>query len=305
METFAPLPSLIALRAFEAAARLGSFQAAAQTLHLTPSAVSHQIRSLETDFGQPLFLRRHRRVELTDAGRRLQGHVARGFEELRRGVAALRHDRRASLVRVSSAGAFATAFLAHRIDAFEAQNPGLELRLELSQSVVDFELEPVDIGIRLGFAAAPNLFSEVVVPIVAAPVCTPALAARLGRLEDLAEATRISISQDPRGWRAWYRAVGLTEAPGGRDLWFDNLMTALQAAVDGVGVVLAPLPLVAHHIAAGRLTAPFPQTVRSKQAYRLVCRRGEETLPKIDRFRRWLKRELAEAAASSRPPAVA
>lgn len=301
METPAPLPSLIALRAFEAAARLGSFQAASQALRLTPSAVSHQIRSLELDFGQPLFLRRHRRVELTEAGHRLQGHVARGFDELRRGAAALRQDRRATLVRVSSAGAFATAYLAHRIDAFETQNPGLEMRLELSQSMVDFEVEPVDVGIRLGFTASPSLFSEVVLPIVGAPVCTPAVAARLITLEDLHEVTRISISQDPKGWRAWYRAVGQADAPDGRDLWFDNLMTALQAAVDGVGVVLAPLPLVAHHIAAGRLVAPFPQVVRSKQAYRLVCRRGEENLPKIDRFRRWLKRELADAAAASSP----
>ncbi|MES2342705.1 MAG: LysR substrate-binding domain-containing protein [Pseudomonadota bacterium] len=302
METPAPLPSLIALRAFEAAARLGSFQGAAEVLHLTPSAVSHQIRSLEVDFGQPLFLRRHRRVELTEAGRRLQVHVARGFDELRRGAAALRQDRRAATLRVSSAGAFATAYLAHRLEAFEAQNPGLQMRLELSQTMVDFEMEPVDVGIRLGFAAAPGLFSEVVLPIVAAPVCAPPLAARLSRLEDLADLTRISISQDPKGWRAWYRAVGLAEAPEGRDLWFDNLMTALQAGVDGVGVVLAPLPLVAHHLTAGRLVTPFPQTVRSKQAYRLVCRRGEETLPKIERFRRWLKRELAEAVVTSSPP---
>lgn len=289
------LPSLSALRAFEAAAREGSFQAAAESLRLTPSAVSHQIRSLELDFGQPLFQRRHRKVELTDAGRTLQAYVTRGFDELRRGAAALRQDRRATVLRVSAAGAFATAFLAHRIGDFEARHPGLEVRLELSQALVDFDLEPIDVGIRLGFAAPPNLFSEQVLPITAGPVCTPELAAKLTSVDDLASSTRISITQDPKGWRAWFRAAGRPDAPAGREVWFDNLMTALQAAVDGVGVVQAPLPLVAHHLQSGRLVAPFDVTMRSKQAYRLVCRRGEEDLPKVARFRRWLKAELVSA----------
>lgn len=289
------LPSLSALRAFEAAAREGSFQAAAESLRLTPSAVSHQIRSLELDFGQPLFLRRHRKVELTEAGRTLQAYVTRGFDELRRGAAALRQDRRATVLRVSAAGAFATAFLAHRIGDFEARYPGLEVRLELSQALVDFDLEPIDVGIRLGFAAPPNLFSEQVLPITAGPVCTPELAGKLKGVDDLASVTRISITQDPKGWRAWFRAAGRADAPGGREVWFDNLMTALQAAVDGVGVVQAPLPLVAHHLQSGRLVAPFEVSMRSKQAYRLVCRRGEEDLPKVARFRRWLKTELEAA----------
>jgi LysR family glycine cleavage system transcriptional activator len=294
MEARTNLPSLSALRAFEAAAREGSFQAAAEALRLTPSAVSHQIRSLELDFGQPLFLRHHRRVELTEAGRLLQTYVARGFDELRRGAAALRQDRRAALLRVSAAGAFATAFLAHRVSEFEQRWPGLEVRLELSQSLVDFDIEPIDVGIRLGYAAPPNLFSEVILPITAGPVCTPALAEKLAAPADIAQITRISITQDPRGWRAWFRAAGLADAPVGREVWFDNLLTALQAAVEGVGIVQAPLPLVAHHLQAGRLVAPFDIAMRSKQAYRLVCRRGEEELPKIARFRRWLKAELAE-----------
>ena len=291
------MPSLSALRAFEAAARVGSFQGAAEALRLTPSAVSHQIRLLELEFGQPLFLRRHRRVELTEAGRTLQTYVTRGFDELRRGAAALRQDRRAATLRVSAAGAFAATFLAPRIVDFEHRHPGLILRLELNQSLVDFDVDSVDVGIRLGFAVAPNLFSEVVLAFSAGPVCTPLVAEGLKTTDDLAAAPRISISQDPRGWRAWFRAAGHGEATEGREVWHDNLLTAIQAAVDGVGVVLAPLPLVAHHVQAGRLVRPFPTTVRSKQSYRLVCRRGEEDLPKIARFRKWLKRELADAAA--------
>ena len=262
MEVRTTLPSLSALRAFEAAAREGSFQGAAEALRLTPSAVSHQIRSLELDFGQPLFLRHHRRVELTEAGRLLQTYVARGFDELRRGAAALRQDRRAALLRVSAAGAFATAFLAHRVSEFEQRWPGLEVRLELSQSLVDFDIEPIDVGIRLGYAAPPNLFSEVVLPITAGPVCTPDMAERLKTIDDIAGLTRISITQDPRGWRAWFRAAGRADAPEGREVWFDNLLTALQAAVDGIGIVQAPLPLVAHHLQAGRLVAPVDITMR-------------------------------------------
>lgn len=296
MDQAPSLPPLSALRAFDAAAREGSFQAAAHLLRLTPSAVSHQIRALELEFGQPLFLRRHRKVELTEAGRTLQAYVARGFDELRRGAAALRQDRQAGLLRVSAVPAFATAFLTYRIGAFEALNPGLQLRLEVSQAMADFELEPVDIGIRLGIAAAPNLYSELILPITAAPVCTPDIAARLAAPADLAEVTRICISQDPRGWLAWFRAQEV-EPPAGRELWFDSLGAGLHAAGEGVGVVLAPLPLMAQALKAGRLVRPFAAAVRSKMAYRLVCRRGEEDLPKIARFRRWLKRELAEATA--------
>lgn len=297
------LPSLIALKAFEAAARQGSFQAAAQELHLTPSAVSHQVRGLELEFGQPLFARKHRKVELTEAGRTLETYVARGFEELRRGAAALRQDRRASVLRVSAAPAFAAAFLTHRIEAFEQQHRGLELRLEVSHAVADLDVEAIDVAVRLGVGAPSDLFSELLIPIVAGPVCAPALAARLRTPADLAQTTRLCISQDPRGWRPWLKAAGLDEeAAPGRELWFETLNVAIQGALDGLGVALAPLTLTAQHVAAGRLAAPFPQTVRSKFDYRLVCRRGEEDLPKVARFRRWLAAELAPLSREGAAP---
>lgn len=292
------LPSLVALKAFEAAARLGSFQAAAQVLHLTPSAVSHQIRGLEVDFGQPLFTRKHRKVELTEAGRTLQAYVTRGFDELRRGTAALRQDRQANVLRVSAAPAFAAAFLTHRIDAFERAHRGLELRLEVSHAVVDLDAGGIDAAVRLVTAAPADLHSELLLPIVAGPVCTPELAARLASPADLHQVTRLCISQDPRGWRPWLRAAGLAEDPGpGRELWFETLNVAIQGALEGLGVALAPLTLTAHHIQTGRLVAPFAETVRSRFEYRLVCRRGEAALPKIARFRRWLAAELAPVAA--------
>jgi LysR family glycine cleavage system transcriptional activator len=292
------LPSLAALKAFDAAARLGSFQQAAQALHLTPSAVSHQIRGLELEFGQPLFSRRHRKVELTEAGRTLQAYVARGFEELRRGAAALRQDRRPNVLRISAAPAFAAAFLTHRIEAFEAAHKGMELRLEVSHAVVDLGVEAIDAAVRLLTAPPADLHSELLIPIVAGPVCTPELAARLKTPADLAQATRLCISQDPRGWRPWLRAAGLDEdVPPGRELWFETLNVAIQGALDGLGVALAPLTLTAQHVQAGRLATPFRQTVRSRFEYRLVCRRGEAELPKIARFRRWLTSELSPFAA--------
>lgn len=289
------MPPLNALKAFEAAARLGSFRAAAQELNLTPSAVSHRIRGLEAEFGQPLFVRRHRRVELTEAGRRLEGYVSRGFEELRRGAAALRGDRRANVLKVSAAPAFASAFLAHRIDDFEQKNPGLELRLDISHALVDLEVDSCDLLVRLGVFAPPDVHSEVIMPIVAAPVCAPDLAARLGRISDLSGVTRLAVSQDPRGWNAWFRAAGV-EPPAGREVWFETLNVAIQGAIDGLGVALAPLTLATPHIQAGRLAAPFQETVASRHAYRLICRKGEADMPKIVRFRRWLKAELSRAA---------
>lgn len=288
-----PLPSLTALKAFEVAARQGSFQSAAKFLHLTPSAVSHQIRSLEKELGQPLFVRGHRKVELTEAGRTLELFVARGFEELRRGATALRQDRPAHVLRVTAAPAFASTYLTHRIEAFEAANAGFELRLDITHASADLDLEPIDVAIHLGRTPPPGRHSDLLTPVMAAPVCAPAMAERLRTPADLREAMRLCVEEDPRGWRAWLRTVDMDGEEPGEELWLNSLSTAIESAIDGRGLALAPLTLVAQHVQDGRLVIPFPQTVRSRFNYRLVCRSGEENLPKIARFREWLKAETA------------
>lgn len=295
MVTPLPLPPLEQFRAFEAAARLGSFQAAARAIHLTPSAISHRIRSLETFYGVALFVRGHRRVELTEAGRALQASVARAFLELQRGAAALRQARDPSILKVTAAPAFANAFLTRRIQAFESATPGLELQLEASATVVDLEASGADVAVRLSAERPADVDAERILPLVAGPVCTPALATVLRR-EGWPGVTRLRLRLDPKGWDAWFARAGVDGAPG-RELWCDSLNDAMQAALEGAGVALAPLALATPHLRTGRLEAPCAETVRSKLSYWLVSRHGEARTGKVARFRRWLKAELAEAEA--------
>ncbi|MFZ5718305.1 MAG: LysR substrate-binding domain-containing protein [Pseudomonadota bacterium] len=286
-----PLPPLAALEAFEAAARLGSFQAAAHEMRLTPSAVSHRIRALEAHLGQALFVRGHRRVELTHAGRTLQDHVGRAFLELRQGTAALRRRRPAGVLRVSAAPAFANAFLTRRVAAFEQANRPLELRIEASNAVVDLDAAGVDVAIRLSAARPSGADKDPLLQLVAAPVCSPAQAEGL-REGGWDQATRLCLRLDPRGWRPWLRAAGL-EPECGRELWYDSLNDSIQGALAGVGVALAPLALVAGALERGQLVAASDLTVESKLRYWFVCRRTEAQDSKIARFRRWLKAEIA------------
>lgn len=286
------LPSLSTLRVFEAAARTGSFRAAASALHLTPSAVSHSVRSLEFELGRELFVRRSRRLELTEAGKTLHGYVARAFVELRRGRAAVRQNRPTNILSVASVPTFAATFLTRRIEDFERRHSGIQLRLELTHALSDFEVEPADVAIWLGEKLPSGLFSEILFPLVSAPVCAPQIARRIKTPADLAGVTRISIAQYPEGWDVWFRAASAGKVQASREVKFDVPATALLAALDGTGVVMAPLAIVAHHLEAGRLVMPFPDVFKSRLSYRLVCRKGEENLAKIGRFRQWLRAEI-------------
>jgi len=297
MDPAQPLPSLELLRAFEAAARLGSFQAAARAIHLTPSAVSHRIRALEARLGHALFVRGHRRIELTEPGRLLQAHVAAAFLELQRGVAALRSARDPAVLKVSAAPAFANAFLIPRLTAFEAMNPGLELHLEASATIADLDSAGLDAAIRLSAAPPAGLDAERLMRLVAGPVAIPAMAERL-RTVGWAGVTRLCLRLDPRGWRPWFTAAGIGN-PLGRELWYDSLNDAVQAGLEGAGVVLAPLSLAAPYLRTGRLEALSEVTVTSRLSYWLVCRPGEARAGKIARFRRWMKAALAEAVVSA------
>jgi len=237
-------------------------------------------------------------VELTEAGRSLQAFVARGFAELRKGSAALRRDTRSGILRVNSVPIFATAFLASRIEDFEAKNCGLRIKLELTHFRAGFDTESADVVICIGAKVPMGTFSEPLLPLISAPVCTPALASRLSTVEDLSKVTRISTAQYPGGWEAWLRIASAGNVEARRELTFDAPNSALLAALDGTGVALAPLQLVTRHLDAGTLVMPFPVTFRSRHGYRLACRKGEEEIQKIVRFRRWLKGEIKDCRRS-------
>jgi DNA-binding transcriptional LysR family regulator len=283
-----------ALRSFEAAARLRSFQAAADELHQTPSAISHQIRRLETDLGQALFVRTHRKVELTAAGQTLQGYVARGFAEFARGVRAISNTTRASELRVSVAPTFAAAYLTPRLEQFERANPALQLRLDMSQNLINLDHGDFDAVIRMSVRPPPGVFAETVSKVRVTPACAPAIGARLRSVANLKQFTRIIISQAPDSWARWHRAFGREDQKPRREVHFDPMTAGLQAAIDGVGVMIAPVDVIRKHVEDGRLVLPFDEIYETTSVYRFLCRKGDETLPKIVKFRSWLHRAVRD-----------
>jgi LysR family glycine cleavage system transcriptional activator len=287
------LPPLPALRAFEAVARLKSVRDAAQELGLTPSAVSHQLRNLEDHLGVVLFNRGNQTIELTDTGAEFAAYAERGFRELRQGVAALRSNSDSSVLRVSVTPLFAMEILMPAMPDFERACPDLELRLDVGESVADFDTESLDVAIRIGEEPPNAFYFETMLDVCWAPVCSPRLmkgSNPLRQITDLGSHVLIESNEltDRSPWEVWLTQAGLAELKPAKQLRFDTFLATLQAAESGVGVIVAPLQVVARHLAEGRLVMPFSLAVPSPWPYRFVCRRGQERQPKLDRFRRWL-----------------
>jgi LysR family glycine cleavage system transcriptional activator len=298
------LPPLTSLRAFEAAARLRSFTKAATELHVTPAAISHQIRGLEKHLGVRLFRRKGRQIELTEQGEIAAGHFREAFERLGRGVSALRAREREGVLILNTTPAFATRWLVPRLGRLARKFPGIELRVRTGRSVVDFDSEDVDAAIRFGRGAldrvaADRLFSEYITP-----VAVPSLLREhaLRRPGDLAH---VPLIQDdsmrragrPPSWDEWCRAAGEATFDTSHGVHFDDGHLVLQAAAAGQGVALGRLAYAAEEIAAGVLQMPFRQVIELDLDYYLLipeARRGE---PTIAAFRRWL---LAEARGFQR-----
>jgi len=298
----APLPSLNGLRAFEAAARLGSFTAAAAELHVTQTAISHQIRRLEEQVGLPLFRRLGRAIEPTAAGRELLPAVRLAFDELRRAAERLRRQRLSDrrTLTVSTLPSFAATWLVPRLSGFQARHPDIDVRITTSAHAVDFARDEVDVAVRFGHGhwagtTAIRLFSEEVFP-----VCSPALATPerpLDRPEDLQHHTLLHTLPWQDDWRLWLTAAGVEGVDPMRGATFDVATNAMRAAAEGMGVAIGRTRLAEADLASGRLVAPFAIRLPMQAAYYVVFPAERGGAPEVAAFRDWLL-ERAE------PPAV-
>lgn len=288
------LPALSALRAFEAAARLGSFQRAAEEINLTPSAVSYQVRNLEAHLRQALFIRQHRKVVLTEAGLNLSAHASLAFRELERGVAAVQLKRDPHVLRVTAAPAFANAFLTHGVDDFELSAQGVQLQLVVAHSVMDFAADALDVAVRFAPEPPKGLHAEDLMAVAHTAVCTPEIAATLCHGPDaLASVTGIYVREHADGWPDWLAGAGLTKPL--RELHVETMNVGIQSALDGLGVALAPRAIVAEHLRRGRLVAPFNHDLISRNHYWLVSRESEKDSAKVRTFTRWLRGRVQAA----------
>ncbi|SIN74480.1 transcriptional regulator GcvA [Vannielia litorea] len=294
----AALPPLTALRAFEAAARHLSFARAAEELHVTPQALSLQIKSLEEHLGAPVFRRLNRAVELTEAGRALVPGAREGFSALTRGWAAARRATDPARLTVTAGPAFTAKWLAPRLPDFARAHPDIELNFSASLRRMDFETDGIDLAIRFSDRDDPGLFNTCLCDEWAAPMMSPALAAAHPTPESLVTAPLVHTDNYPFGpdtldWPRYFRAAGLTPpAPGGPR--FSHADHATDAAVSGTGVVLGRWSIAQGDLASGALVAPYPLAIRLPHRYRLLCRSGEETRPQIAAFLAWILARIAD-----------
>lgn len=250
------IASLPGLRIFEAAARLGSFRAAAEELHLSPSAISHAISKLEKDLGISLFERNTRKVTLTLAGQTLLGHASNAFEELRRGIELISSNK-AHLLRVHCAPSFAAQVLSARLPDFLRSNPGVEVRVAASTNYARFVDGFFDVDIVYGEPS--NREDLIVIPLgeeVVSPLCSPAIAERLTSPRDLARVPLIRSDLKRIQWIDWFELNNLGPPPPPA-MSFDRSFLAVDAAANGLGVALESNTLARRELESGRLVSPF------------------------------------------------
>jgi LysR family glycine cleavage system transcriptional activator len=298
------LPPLGAVRAFEATVRLGSASAAAEELHVTHGAVSQQLRSLEEWFGAPLFERRGKRLVATPAGERFAEAANAGFTTVGVAAASLLRRQNSRKLTITTMPSFAARWLAPRIGRFIEAEPGVELNLIATEELQDLVREDIDIAIRFGQGNYPGLSSELLLSDRLLVAANPRY--RGGRLpkrpEDLLDCDLLAggisggglVAACGEEWEDWFRLAGIKGPLPKVGLQYNDSSLAVQAAVDGIGIVLTRASLSRQDLEAGRLVKLFDIEVPMAQAYWLVTRPDAPRTPLLDRFCAWLHREAAQ-----------
>lgn len=297
------LPSLNALRTFEAAARHGSFKAAAQELCVSHSAVSHQIKLLETELRIELFIRKPRSVELTRAGRAYYPVLRDAFERLAAGTDLLTGVVTHAPVTVQLYSTFAIRWLIPRLPALHREHPQLKVRLHTSQSDVDFEHDDVDLCIMIGGPSRSGLRCDHLFSSRVFPVCSPAFMAEHGlhgHPERLREVAILQVYPSRHDWWTWLERHGIEGVDPDAGQQFDSYELAMNTAMQGIGVALGMEPFVTRDLTAGLLVEPFPdRRLYTAGDWYLVCREDKSGRSDIETLRQWL---LAEVQADPTIP---
>ena len=282
-----------ALYAFEAAARLGSFTAAGRELNVTQAAVSFAVKHLEEALGIALFLRNHKKIELTDVGERFYHDVAIGLAHIRRSAQELRRLRRDRHVTLSVSTGFATCWMVPRLGAFRVAHPDIELRVQTSDKDVELTAEGIDLGIRRGDGAWAMYEATLLAPEEIYPVCSAAYRpdARPLDLLSLSKLDLIHLDEPfrPRPtWADWFFAKGFVWTDAGAGLRLNDYALVLQAALEGEGVALGWRHLVAESVRCGRLIRPIPASLVTNLGFYVVWPKRVRLSPFAVHVRDWL-----------------
>ncbi|HJV87187.1 MAG TPA: transcriptional regulator GcvA [Noviherbaspirillum sp.] len=294
MADFRKLPNLAALRAFEAAARHGNFSRAAEEIHVTHGAISHQVRALEEELGVALFARHGKRIAITPDGEHFAAVLRKALTEIAGAAEALQANAMQARLTVTALPSFAARWLSPRLGRFIEQHPGLEMMLQSSHQLTDFVRESVDLGIRFGRGNYPGLLVEKIMDDYYYPVASPRF--NRGKLprspQKLAQHSLLRCVMEP--WTPWFRAAGvdLLEPTGG--LVFQDSSMLVRAAAEGHGIALARHSLAMMDIDAGELVRLFDITIQCPESYYLVCPPEAMQKPQVRAFRDWLFDEVGK-----------
>jgi len=305
-----PIPPLNALRAFEVAARHLSFTRAADELFVTPSAVSHQVKTLEENLGVMLFTRDSKSLTLTSAGKAYLPGVQEAFKQLVYATHQLHQSLGVPSLKINLPPTFAVKWLTPRMQRFMQAHPDIDLKISTAKDMVDFTREDFDMAVRYGRGVYPGLYSELCLPVEVFPVCSPQLlkdpARPLKSPEDLRfhvllhdESTYADVSNP--NWAMWLEYAGVTDVDTtrGPSFWPSHLV--IGAAIDGLGVALAKKHWVVDDIASGRLVRPFAGSMQVEFAYYIIFPEDRAKDPRIRAFLEWMREELARDAAAQAP----
>lgn len=293
------LPPLNAVRAFEAAARQVSFSKAAEELHVTRGAISRQVALLEDWLGQPLFLRGSSQLVLTDTGRSYLNEVSAALTRLAFASEYLMTNPGVTVIRLNAPPTFTMRWLITRMSTFQRRHPQIELRVTTFRPTSLLHGDEFDVAIRgeggpvEGYVSRPFLTERIV------PICHPDLLAGRARMQvpDLAQQTLITYTTESNTWPRWLASVGHAGLEPAGILRFDPMYFALQAALEGLGIVLLPLFNVLDDLLAGRLVAPFGLLGESRRDYYVSYPPGSHLAAPIGSFCDWL---LAEGSDTNR-----
>jgi LysR family transcriptional regulator, glycine cleavage system transcriptional activator len=303
---FRRLPPLHTLEAFEHAARGASFKAAAQQLHLTPSAVSHQIKALEEFLGFSLFRRGNRSLELSAGGKAYLAVVQETLRQLREGSGRVTERFGRAALKISMGPFIASEIVVPALPEFQEKHPHIDLHISTSLRPVDLLHEDIDIALRFGSGRWPRITAHLLLEVDAIPVCDPATARKLRRRtpEQLDDVSLIHSSAMPNAWSLWSQIAGAPLGKPRRDLWLDSYFSMVRAAEEGGGLTLGLFPIVNPWISQKRLVTPWPQLkARIPQAYYLLHRRNDARRAEVNAFREWLTELLRKGIRLRRAPA--
>jgi LysR family glycine cleavage system transcriptional activator len=296
---------LNALRAFETSARHLSFVRAADELFVTPAAISHQVKRLETYLGVRLFRRLPNGLLLTEAAQRLLADLVEVFRQLDAAVGRIRESRTRGVITLSVAPMFAVKWLLPRLHSFGARHPDIDVLLSSSTEVVDLQRNGFDAAVRVGRGRYAGLETVKLFDETVTPLCSPHLlrGAPLRKPDDLQRFVLLhddSMKHDSRTptWTTWLQAAGAMQVKATRGPHFNQPDHALQAAIDGAGIALGWRYLAADDIAAGRLVQPFKLELPLRSAFYFVTPSAAAKPPKVDALREWIVSEIQRAEAA-------